>query len=68
MDAERMWRINQKANEARAYIAQYRKTARQLATGEIGWDWWKTGTPVEEAADWANRGYLPGEAMAEKAR
>lgn len=67
MDVERMRRVNELSNEVRAYIARYRTGARQLATGEIGWEWWKTGVPVEQAIAYANDGYLPGEATTLKA-
>ena len=44
------------------YVATYRATARQLATLPIIGQWRQAGVPADEAAQWANRGYLPAEA------
>ena len=43
------------------FILIYCRTARQLAARDIAEQWFALGTPVAEAIEWANLGYLPGE-------
>lgn len=51
-----------KLTELRHYTAGYYRLATQHCTSRIAREWMEAGVPVEQAAAWANLGYLPAEA------
>lgn len=54
--------MSDKLRRLREYTTVYMDNARQLATHPLAREWMEAGVPAEEAAQWANLGYLPGEA------